>query len=550
MRLFVISAFALLVAAHAAADILPNEVAGTGGLTVSASVRLGPWVRPGAWAVMSITLENDAAPFFGSVHVRSSSAGADRACFSSKRLNFLRGGTTVDVLFTHDGHVFGWRIEVDAASDSGAPRTVFRADASRIMRPLSSGDRYVLAVGTRAFPVPSAAPVGEIRLISSAVETSDLPEVDDAYASCDVIVVEGVLQSAVSPPRAAALRRFVVGGGCLVFVSYRALSSLGPLFVAMREELERHPATEPSGLPSRMESAFGFGRVVAFAAETDDHVWQSDAAAHMIADLCERPVRSLWVDAPAFDVFPPGRPFGIASQRSAAAAVMGAVIVTLAVVLSSSRSRRTAVLSVGVSGLAGVVLILALWLQAAGSVRAVVAIVFSPDGRAQAVLGTYAVSVAQDRGPITIESAASPLRPIGRREGALGAQEFALGRAEDHWRLDVGSPEAGGMVLARSWEATEITEENRRWRERVGAEGTPALATGRDLVGQSPAQRGAAELVTYLVRRMGLQPERTAWQWRDGWPGGLAAPGFDSAPGSGYLVLGPFVDRVEPLSDN
>jgi hypothetical protein len=182
-------------------------------ITLEATALLGGHVRPGAWAAVSVAVNNDGPAMSGELRVRTQQEGLSRYGVAVELPN---GARQQHLLYTQPP-LFGSKLVVELVSGD----TVI---ATRDV-PIRSHDSYAPIVA-----VVAEKPEGLLRDIGDAVRNpnfgtnpsvitltlADLPPRVEAWSAIDRLVWQDVDSSLLSTKQRAALRLWVGAGGRLV----------------------------------------------------------------------------------------------------------------------------------------------------------------------------------------------------------------------------------------------------------------------------------------------------------------------------------------------
>lgn len=515
---------------------------------MTARVVAGPYVRPGAPAVLEAVVENSGESLDALVRIRTRTGRSEASFAPSEHVRLERGSNALEIVFIPDSASAGTRFEVLDGRAAAEPREpLFRADLSRVLRPLEPSERLVIAVGARALPL-AALQLDSRRVAVSALEARELPTRDEAYAAADLVVVEEADRASVSAARADALARYLLGGGKVVFASFRALGAFeralfgagpaprtwadwpGGASGAIREE----------GLPERVELPFGLGRLVVFAAEPGDpRPWGAPTAGFLSGFLAAR--AEPWLDPDAFEALAPERPFAAAASRGRTAAIVGGLLAGVAASLLSRARRRLALAALAAVAIAWALVVTLIWGPSPGSARLLRVRLFTADGRAEVVTDT-AVLTSLGAGTLGFECGTGPPIAVARRVGEAAA--YSLVEHGGVWRA-LGAPAGAGEHLlfrtrsVRSRVRSE-TDADSELVTRVLSRGSPARLL--PLPEGTPRCDSAGEEIPgdirHMLERSGARAGELAWVWQEGVPEGLrTSGGVELAPGSGTLFV-------------
>ncbi len=541
------TACACVSARNARAAALPNELP-TPDIAVDARAASGPFFRPGAWTALRAWVENSGDAFTASVRVRETRGGTETHFVVAERAEIAPGRSAFDAFITPGDPSAGTTLEI-VRLQGGAGEVVFRSALSRILRPLARGERLIVTVGE--MPVPLR---GDERMRVWALAPRELPAEPEAYSSVNALVIGGAARSAVSPAQARAAVRYALGGGRIVFMSLRALEAFWQAISATRTETPDSIAELRAAFPASrvragtdtdpraIEFPLGLGRCAVLPGKPDGKL-AAEFAAELakLAELLGRPRTGMFVDAAAFGALDVDRPFARGAMRARTVAIVGALIVTVCVALIAKKRVRVAGGVIGAAAVAWTAIALVTWREPVAAARVVRVRALSADGRAEAVADTAMLIAFGRRATLAFETDTAPPLPVARRPGQAFAEPFVLRGRESAWRISSLSVYPEEPFIVRATSAREAGPDAEALRKRVLAEGARVKVTtlpggGRKLSADTDLPRD----VRYLLERFAPPCSEThelAWVWVEGSPEGARAPGCDTAPGSGTLVI-------------
>jgi hypothetical protein len=280
----------------------------------------------------------------------------------------------------------------------------------------------------------------------------------------------------------------------------------------------------------------GEGRIVA-AEPGDEAAWDfSPGLPFWLGILEPDPPRDAWLDREAAEALAPERPFEAASSRGRTAAVVGALLATVAVALLARRGLRVACAALAGIAVAWSVAAWAAWGEPGAAARVVRVRAFTADGRAEIVTDTAVLVPFREGASLSFETGTGPCLPVARDRGEALATGLTLVEKDGRWRASDLDARPGRPVLVRAQAALALGPESRETRERVLAKGQ-RLRTRGGVPEQAGGQPLSTEELRYLLRHLAPPADEVAWSWSDGAPAGCRATGADGAPGSGTLVL-------------
>jgi hypothetical protein len=337
------------------------------------------------------------------------------------------------------------------------------------------------------------------------------------------------------------MARYVIGGGRIVFTSVRALDAFWQAISGARTEApgsitelrSAFPAAEMD--PRVVEFPLGLGRCAVLA---DRPAGESPWLAAELAKLLGRSRAGVFVDSAAFGALAVDRPFARGAMRARTVAIVGALIVTVCAALIAKKRTRVAAVVIGAAAVAWAGVALLAWREPVAAARVVRVRSFSADGRAEAVADTAMLIAFGRRATLAFETETAPPLPVARRPGQAFAEPFVLAEREGAWRLSSLSVYPEEPFIVRAASAREADADAEALRGRVLAEGTRVKVTtlpggGRKLSADTELPRD----IRYLLERFAPPCTELAWVWVDGAPEGAHAPGCDTSPSSGTLVI-------------
>jgi hypothetical protein len=551
------AASALLRARSAPAATLPNELPHPD-IAVEARGACGPFFRPGAWTALRVTVGNSGNAFTASVRVREARGGRETHYIAARRVELRRGPNPFDVLVAPGDPSAGTALEIvrlrDDLAERDAGEVVFRSALSRVLRPLARGERLFVTVGEMPIPVRG----GEHARVW-ALGSRELPTIQEAYGSVDALVIGSARRSAVSRAQVRAAGQYVLGGGRIAFASLRALDAFAPVLSNADARAPQSLSELRAALPAARVSAgtdadprvvefhLGLGRCAVVAAGPGETPpWLAAEFERLLggarADPFLGPPRAgAFVDTAAFGALEVDRPFARGAMRARTVAIVGALLVTVCAALMAKKSRRVAGGVLGAATVAWTVVALLAWREPLAAARVVRVRAFSADGRAEAAADTAMLTAFDGEVTLAFETDAAPPLPVARRPGEAFAESFVLGKSEGDagaWRISSLNVYPGEPFIVRATSTREVGPDAEALRKHALAEGARVKVItlpggGRKLSAGGEFPRD----MRYLLERFAPRCSELAWVWVEGAPEGARAPGCDTSPGSGTLVI-------------
>jgi hypothetical protein len=506
---------------------LGNELDTAPHLTVLATPSLGPRVLAGAWSAISVTVENSGQPFDGVVCIRCKCGPSRGARFRSAPTRFDRGAVAVEVAFVHTGAPITWLLEISYASDGHRDKgPLFRANVSALLRPLSNRERLVVILGRSSIVPGTTRPSDGPEIIAAPLEVPSMPSLPTAYGAVSAIVVGSVGIGAPTASQAEAFAEYVLGGGTVVFTSFRSLSVVARALPGLRDSLVDRPRIAADGLPDRVQTHLGFGRVVAFAADDGGETWDATASRELLAEFCASPRPRPSIDRGAYENSQ-DTPFAASATRGRAVAVFGALLGTVALAYVA-RSRAARVLGF-VAVTTALTILMALLYDASDrpAARVLRVSLLSPDGQARVTVETIVFTARRSHSEISIATSTGPAVAVARRRGNLTDLSYESVAASDGGSSIRIDPESRSVIAVRS---INVDSPEEGLITRILARGDRLQRTSSTTTpSDSPEALRVAERIASL---MGYRGRPVAWELTRGIPQGVGSEGADASPGS------------------